>query len=73
LVFRGNPEKDLGLGGSPGGGHLAGERKTRMSDSANTRQSKNLPRERIHSNRRRSPKDYAVWEIHPVMKMEVMQ
>jgi hypothetical protein len=26
-----------------------------------------------HSNRRRTPKDYAVWEIHPVMKMEVMQ
>jgi hypothetical protein len=26
-----------------------------------------------HSNRRRSPKDYAVWEIHPVMKMEVIQ
>ena len=25
-----------------------------------------------HSNRRRSP-DYAVWEIHPVMKMEVIQ
>ena len=24
-----------------------------------------------HSNRRRTPKDYAVWEIHPVMKMEV--
>src|SRR5881275_3783745 len=26
-----------------------------------------------HSNRRRSPKDYAVWEIHPVMKVEVIQ
>jgi hypothetical protein len=26
-----------------------------------------------HSNQRRSPKDYAVWEIHPVMKMEVIQ
>jgi len=26
-----------------------------------------------HSNRRRTPKDYAVWEIHPVMKMEVLQ
>jgi hypothetical protein len=26
-----------------------------------------------HSNRRRTPKDYAVWEIHPVMKMEVVQ
>jgi hypothetical protein len=26
-----------------------------------------------HSNRRHSPKDYAVWEIHPVMKMEVLQ
>lgn len=26
-----------------------------------------------HSNRRHSPKDYAVWEIHPVMKMEVVQ
>ena len=25
-----------------------------------------------HSNRRRTPKDYAVREIHPVMKMEVM-
>src|SRR5207249_1930630 len=24
-----------------------------------------------HSNRRRTPKDYAVWELHPVMKMEV--
>lgn len=24
-----------------------------------------------HSNRRSTPKDYAVWEIHPVMKMEV--
>jgi hypothetical protein len=26
-----------------------------------------------HSNRRRTPKDYAVWEIHPVMKMEMVQ
>ena len=26
-----------------------------------------------HSNRRHSPKDYAVWEIHPVMKMEMIQ
>ena len=26
-----------------------------------------------HSNRRTSPKDYAVWEIHPVMKLEVIQ
>jgi len=26
-----------------------------------------------HSNRRTSPKDYAVWEIHPVMKLEVVQ
>jgi hypothetical protein len=26
-----------------------------------------------HSNRRHSPKDYAVWEIHPVMRMEVIQ
>jgi hypothetical protein len=26
-----------------------------------------------HSNRRRTPKDYAVWEIHPVTKMEVTQ
>jgi hypothetical protein len=25
-----------------------------------------------HSNRRSTPKGYAVWEIHPVMKMEVM-
>ena len=25
-----------------------------------------------HSNRRSSPKGYAVWEIHPVMKMEVI-
>jgi hypothetical protein len=24
-----------------------------------------------HSNRRNTPKGYAVWEIHPVMKMEV--
>jgi hypothetical protein len=24
-----------------------------------------------HSNRRTTPKDYAVWEIHPVMKMDV--
>jgi len=23
-----------------------------------------------HSNRRSTPKGYAVWEIHPVMKME---
>jgi hypothetical protein len=26
-----------------------------------------------HSNRRRTPKDYAVWEIHPVMKIDVIQ
>ena len=26
-----------------------------------------------HSNRRSTPKGYAVWEIHPVMKIEVMQ
>jgi hypothetical protein len=26
-----------------------------------------------HSNRRHSPKDYAVWEIHPVMQMQVIQ
>jgi len=26
-----------------------------------------------HSNRRTSLKDYAVWEIHPVMKLEVLQ
>jgi hypothetical protein len=26
-----------------------------------------------HSNQRTSPKDYAVWEIHPVMKLEVVQ
>jgi hypothetical protein len=26
-----------------------------------------------HSNRRTTPKDYAVWEIHPVMKLEVVQ
>ncbi len=26
-----------------------------------------------HSNRRANPKDYAVWEIHPVMRMEVIQ
>jgi hypothetical protein len=26
-----------------------------------------------HSNRRTTPKYYAVWEIHPVMKMEVIQ
>jgi hypothetical protein len=26
-----------------------------------------------HSNRRSSPKNYAVWEIHPVMQMEVVQ
>ena len=25
-----------------------------------------------HSNRRNTPKDYAVWEIHPVMQMEVI-
>jgi hypothetical protein len=25
-----------------------------------------------HSNRRSMPKDYAVWEIHPVMKMELI-
>ena len=25
-----------------------------------------------HSNRRSTPKGYAVWEIHPVMKMEVI-
>jgi hypothetical protein len=25
-----------------------------------------------HSNRRTTPKDYAVWEIHPVMKLEVV-
>jgi hypothetical protein len=25
-----------------------------------------------HSNRRSTPKNYAVWEIHPVMKMEVI-
>ncbi|HEU5314347.1 MAG TPA: hypothetical protein VFU08_11020 [Candidatus Udaeobacter sp.] len=25
------------------------------------------------SNRRHSPKDYAVWEIHPVMQMDVIQ
>jgi len=25
-----------------------------------------------HSNRRSTPKDYAVWEIPPVMKMEVI-
>jgi hypothetical protein len=25
-----------------------------------------------HSNRRTSPKDYAVWEIHPVMKIEAI-
>ena len=25
-----------------------------------------------HSNRRRTPKDYAVWEIHPVMQIEVI-
>jgi hypothetical protein len=28
---------------------------------------------RIHSNRRSTPEGYAVWEIHPVMKMEAMQ
>jgi hypothetical protein len=26
-----------------------------------------------HSNRRTTPKEYAVWEIHPVMKIEVIQ
>jgi hypothetical protein len=26
-----------------------------------------------HSNRRRSPKDYAVWEIHPGMALQVDQ
>jgi hypothetical protein len=26
-----------------------------------------------HSNRRSTPKEYAVWEIHPVMKIEVIQ
>jgi hypothetical protein len=26
-----------------------------------------------HSNRRRTPKDYAVWEIHPVMALRVDQ
>jgi hypothetical protein len=26
-----------------------------------------------HSNRRHSPKDYAVWEIHPVMALHVDQ
>jgi hypothetical protein len=26
-----------------------------------------------HSNRRHSPKDYAMWEIHPVMKLEVVK
>ncbi len=25
-----------------------------------------------HSNRRSTPKNYAVWEIHPVMKMEMV-
>ena len=25
-----------------------------------------------HSNRRRTPQDYGVWEIHPVMKIEVI-
>ena len=25
-----------------------------------------------HSNRRHSPKDYAVWEIHPVTKIEAI-
>jgi hypothetical protein len=25
-----------------------------------------------HSNRRHTPKDYAVWEIHPVMKLEAI-
>jgi hypothetical protein len=26
-----------------------------------------------HSNRRRTPQDYAVWEIHPVMKIEAIR
>jgi hypothetical protein len=26
-----------------------------------------------HSNRRNSPKDYAAWEIHPVMALQVDQ
>jgi hypothetical protein len=26
-----------------------------------------------HSNRRTTPKDYAVWEIHPVMALQVDQ
>jgi hypothetical protein len=26
-----------------------------------------------HSNRRTTPKDYAVWEIHPVMALQVVQ
>jgi hypothetical protein len=26
-----------------------------------------------HSNRRHSPKGYAVWEIHPVMKIELIR
>jgi hypothetical protein len=26
-----------------------------------------------HSNRRATPKDYAVWEIHPVMALYVVQ
>ena len=26
-----------------------------------------------HSNRRNTPKDYAVWEIHPVMKIEAIR
>jgi hypothetical protein len=26
-----------------------------------------------HSNRRHSPKDYAVWEIHPVTKIEAIR
>jgi len=26
-----------------------------------------------HSNRRGTPKGYAIWEIHPVMKMEALQ
>jgi hypothetical protein len=26
-----------------------------------------------HSNRRTTPKDYAVWEIHPAMKLQVVQ
>jgi hypothetical protein len=26
-----------------------------------------------HSNRRRTPQDYAVWEVHPIMKMELVE